>query len=144
EFTSAGKEAARSMEPEKEGHVGLDSHFDVGAILCEKYGEWSKWSACSRKCEQTRVRQCRVIEECGKSWVKEKRTCTRENGACSTLSYKVIGMQKRNRLIEELLYDLLYASWTPWGPCSRSCRQRRQRKCKYKAICIRSYIQVCP
>ncbi|CAL1526301.1 unnamed protein product [Lymnaea stagnalis] len=50
-------------------------------------------------------------------------------------------MQKRNRLIEELLYDLLYDTWSNWGACTRSCRQRRQRHCKQKSICVRSYIQ---
>lgn len=50
-------------------------------------------------------------------------------------------MQKRNRLIEELLYDLLYDTWSNWGPCKRSCRQQRHRHCKQKSICVRSYIQ---
>ncbi|CAG5129325.1 unnamed protein product, partial [Candidula unifasciata] len=77
------------MEPEAEGATDGNASFDVGALLCEKYNEWSKWSLCSRKCEQTRVRRCRIPEECGTSWVKEKRTCTRRKGVCSSLTYKV-------------------------------------------------------
>ncbi|KAH9513119.1 hypothetical protein Btru_035903, partial [Bulinus truncatus] len=142
EFTSARREAARSMEPDKGGYSGYSGeNMDMTAALCEKYNEWSKWSACTRKCDQTRVRRCRIPEECGRSWVKEKRTCIQEKGTCYPLTYKVIGMQKRNRLIEELLYDILYNQWTAWGPCTRSCRQRRQRECKQKSICVRSYIQ---
>nr|KAI8765443.1 suppressor of tumorigenicity 14 protein-like protein [Biomphalaria glabrata] len=141
EFTSARREAARSMEPDKGGNGDDVMDIDMAAALCEKYNEWSKWSSCTRKCDQTRVRRCRIPEECGRSWVKEKRTCIQEKGTCYPLTYKVIGMQKRNRLIEELLYDILYAQWTAWGPCTRSCRQRRQRECKQKSICVRSYIQ---
>ncbi|GFO25752.1 plasminogen [Plakobranchus ocellatus] len=153
EFLSAGKEETRSIEPDHvsnfswSGGNSRPAHpsgtADVGdSFLCEKYGEWSDWSRCNPKCEQTRARICRKPEECGKAWVKEKRTCNRIGGReCKTLSYKVIGQNKRDRMIEDILYDLLYAPWSQWGPCLRSCRQRRRRDCKYRPVCSHSYIQ---
>ena len=102
EFLSAGVEEARSIEPEgaHNSRVSLppsppdDPDEDVivvsDALLCEKYGQWSAWSRCNAKCEQTRARVCSKPQECGKAWVKEKRTCSRRGGReCRTLSYKV-------------------------------------------------------
>ncbi|XP_059142680.1 plasminogen-like [Physella acuta] len=139
EFISAKNEAARSIEPYKADTSG--DYIEVDGVLCDKYHEWSRWTECSRKCDQTRTRRCRVPEDCGKSVFKEKRTCTREDGICNPISYKVVGKQKRNRLIEEILYDLLYSTWGEWDNCTISCRQRRQRTCIKKSICARSYIQ---
>ncbi|KAK3090988.1 hypothetical protein FSP39_016279 [Pinctada imbricata] len=109
-------------------------------FLCEYYTQWSPWTRCNRKCEQSRERKCDKHEHCGTSSLKEKRSCRRRRGACSTLSYKVIGFRRGNRLIEELLYDLLYDGWSQWGPCTRSCKRRRVRKCKEHKICGSSYI----
>ncbi|XP_067673139.1 acrosin-like [Haliotis asinina] len=117
------------------GDGGIDN------ILCEYYSPWSRWSTCNRKCEQTRVRRCRRQQHCGKTWLKEKRICKRRRGGCSVLSYQVYGFRRRNRYIEQLLYDLLYDSWTEWGACSRTCKQRRTRKCAVHSVCSKSYIQ---
>lgn len=160
EFLSAHVEETRSMDPDKtplntslsedprlapdlsssESH-GVSRNLS-DALLCDKYGPWSGWSRCNPKCEQARVRACRKQEECGDAWIKEKRTCSRREGReCKTMSYKVIGQSKRDRMIEDILYDLLYAPWSDWGPCLRSCRQRRKRECKYSTVCSQSYIQ---
>lgn len=119
---------------------GLTSNRE-NKILCEYYTQWTGWSRCNRKCEQTRVRRCNQPENCGSSVLKEKQSCRRKKGRCSTLSYKVIGFRRGNRLIEELLYDLLYDGWSQWGHCTRACRKRRFRKCKEHKICGNSYIQ---
>ena len=76
---------------EHRSNTGPEGDDDVSdRLLCEKYGQWSAWSRCNPKCEQTRVRACRKPEECGRAWVKEKRTCARRGGRdCRTLSYKV-------------------------------------------------------
>ncbi|ESP04644.1 hypothetical protein LOTGIDRAFT_179982 [Lottia gigantea] len=114
----------------------------MNSILCEYYSEWSKWTQCSRKCEQTRERRCRLPEQCGHSFVKEKRMCkNRSKKRCSVLSYKMLGFKRRNRFIEQLLYDLLYDKWSKWSPCNRSCKQKRQRKCMVAHICRKSSIQ---
>ncbi|XP_061196890.1 chymotrypsinogen A-like [Saccostrea echinata] len=120
---------------------GILSKDRENKILCEYYTQWSDWTRCNRKCEQTRVRRCNQPENCGTSVLKEKQNCKRRKGRCSTLSYKVIGFRRGNRLIEELLYDLLYDGWSQWGHCTRSCRKRRFRKCKEHKICGNSYIQ---
>ena len=109
-------------------------------LLCRYYTAWSTWSRCNRRCEQHRIRRCIVPNKCGTSFLKEKRKCQRKRGLCSTLSYKVIG-NRRNRHIEELLYDLLYDEWSQWGRCTRSCKKRRYRKCREPKICGGSFIQ---
>ncbi|KAK6169154.1 hypothetical protein SNE40_020259 [Patella caerulea] len=114
---------------------------NIDSILCEYYSKWSKWTPCSRKCEQVRERRCRRPEQCGNSFVKEKRTCRRQKGRCSVLSYKLLGFKRKNRFIEQLLYDLLYSSWSKWSPCTRSCKQKRQRECAVQHICRKSSIQ---
>lgn len=109
-------------------------------LLCRYYSKWSKWSNCNRHCEQSRVRRCKNRQYCGSSFLKEKRHCRKQKGRCSSLSYKVIGI-RRNRLMEKLLYDLLYDDWSHWGRCKRTCRKRRVRMCKEPRICGNSYIQ---
>ncbi|XP_062587452.1 uncharacterized protein LOC134249119 [Saccostrea cucullata] len=140
------KKKSRKLESRNSTHglsskTGILSKDHENRILCEYYTKWSDWTRCNRKCEQTRVRRCNQPENCGTSVLKEKRNCKRRKGRCSTLSYKVIGFRRGNRLIEELLYDLLYDGWSQWGHCTRSCRKRRFRKCKEHKICGNSYIQ---
>ena len=118
----------------------LTHSHDKDKFLCEYYTQWSPWTRCNRKCEQTRERKCNKHEHCGTSSLKEKRSCRRRRGTCSTLSYKVIGFRRGNRMIEELLYDLLYDGWSQWGHCTRSCKRRRVRRCKEHRICGSSYI----
>lgn len=110
-------------------------------LLSEYYSTWSHWSRCNKRCEQTRKRTCKHPKVCGDTIVKDKQKCTRKKGTCTTLSYKVIGYRRKNRLIEELLYDLLYDTWSSWGRCTRACKRRRHRKCKESKICGSSYIQ---
>ncbi|KAK7507231.1 hypothetical protein BaRGS_00001166 [Batillaria attramentaria] len=120
---------------------GDDGQLSVDSILCEYYSPWSKWRPCNRKCEQSRMRRCQRPEHCGQTWLKENRTCQRKRGACSTFSYRTVGFRRRNRLIERVLYDVLYTDWSDWGPCTRSCRQRRRRKCTVRDVCHNSFIQ---
>nr|KAG5714671.1 hypothetical protein BaRGS_000159 [Batillaria attramentaria] len=87
---------------------GDDGQLSVDSILCEYYSPWSKWRPCNRKCEQSRMRRCQRPEHCGQTWLKENRTCQRKRGACSTFSYRTVGFRRRNRLIERVLYDVLY------------------------------------
>ncbi|XP_076075122.1 serine protease hepsin-like [Mytilus galloprovincialis] len=110
-------------------------------LLSDNYSTWSAWSRCNRRCEQTRKRTCMHHKVCGDTIVKDKQKCVRKTGTCNSLSYKVIGYRRRNRLIEELLYDLLYDTWSNWGRCTRACKRRRNRKCKESDICGSSYIQ---
>ncbi|XP_060077752.1 putative serine protease 42 [Ylistrum balloti] len=120
--------------------VSLEKSGKNNQLLCRYYSKWSKWSNCNRHCEQSRVRRCKNRKYCGTSFLKEKRHCRKQKGVCSSLSYKVIGF-RRNRLMEKILYDLLYDEWSLWGRCKRSCRKRRFRTCKEPRICGNSYIQ---
>lgn len=110
-------------------------------LLGDHYSPWSSWSKCNRRCEQSRKRTCMNIHVCGDTIVKDRQKCVRRIGKCHSLSYKVIGRRRKNRLIEELLYDLLYDTWSQWGRCTRACKRRRNRRCKEADICGSSYIQ---
>jgi hypothetical protein len=132
---------SHSEEDNNPTNLTSSSSEDTVKLLYEYFSAWSHWSRCSRRCEKSRVRRCRNVEYCGKSWLTEKRTCKKRTGRCSTMSYKVIGFRRRHRLIEELIYDLLYSPWSPWGACTRSCKKRRLRKCEIPRICGKSYIQ---
>ena len=105
--------------------------------------DWSEWGACSKHCQQSRVRQCKPDKHCGSSWFKEKRPCKRK-GKCSNKSYrsfKLLGFRKKDTVMEKILYKLLYGPWSSWTQCSRSCKKRRYRKCTVYKVCGFSYIQ---
>lgn len=130
-----------------DNRTSLQTLEEVDSLLCRYYGPWSRWRPCNRKCHQSRVRRCRVAEQCGVTKLKEHRTCRRKRGRCSSrVSYHYLhqatdSLGKRNRLIQRVLYDVLYTSWSSWGSCTRSCRQRRRRRCTVHEVCRNSYIQ---
>lgn len=114
---------------------------DENNIFCDYYTDWSAWTRCNRHCQQTRKRKCRFPSFCGHSRIREKRPCNRKSGPCKEVTYKVIGSTKSNRKKEDLLYDLFYKPWSSWGSCSRTCKKRRRRRCKFTDVCGSGYLE---
>jgi len=112
-------------------------------LFCDYYNPWSPWSKCNKHCVQSRKRLCKFPDMCGQSRIKEKRQCNKKYRPCKEVTYKVIGSTKSNRKKEDLLYDLFYKPWTPWGPCSKTCKKRRRRRCKgqFKGVCGGGYLE---
>ncbi|KAK3594876.1 hypothetical protein CHS0354_005951 [Potamilus streckersoni] len=131
-----GFEADDSLNGTNSSSLQLSSTF-----LSEFYNEWTSWSNCSRHCEESRIRRCRVHEKCGQSWLKEKRKCKAKTKGCSNRSFKVLGFRSKDRIMEKILYKVLYGPWSAWGPCTKSCKKRRFRTCDVASICGISYIQ---
>lgn len=117
---------------------------DAGDLLSKVYSAWSAWGPCSDFCQQSRKRLCKKDSQCGKSYIKEKRKC-KSKKSCSKRSkrkyIKLLGLRKSDKLVTEILYNILYSSWTPWSACNRSCKKLRKRKCIQSTMCGKSYIQ---
>ncbi|XP_076459669.1 uncharacterized protein LOC143292888 [Babylonia areolata] len=126
-----------------ENRTHLETVEEVDRLLCQYYTPWSKWRRCNRRCQQRRVRRCRVAEQCGTTKLKEHRACRRKRGRCSSrVSSQAVGdFRGKNRKIERVLYDVLYTDWSAWGSCTRSCKQRRRRRCTVREVCQSNFIQ---
>lgn len=98
-----------------------------------RYGDWSKWGACSSSCRQQRSRPCVLSSECEGSVLHEQRRCQRtSSGRCQPQRRGRWGIGRR---LEDLMYDLLYEDWSTWSVCTRSCKRRRYRTCSLQRWC---------
>ena len=72
------KQKHRNNKNKNKGNKGKNrkdkSKKDVNKPV---YGQWSRWTRCSRKCKQTRRRKCKKPEICGKTVVKVSK-CSNE------------------------------------------------------------------
>lgn len=103
-------------------------------VVDKKYGPWSRWSTCSRKCKQVRTRVCRTGEQCDRDVIRERKNCLDPGGLC-TLETFTQQLSDRGG-VRDVIYDLLYYDWTEWSECQiRTCKRKRYRTCAMKKWC---------
>ncbi|KAK7111177.1 uncharacterized protein [Littorina saxatilis] len=128
----------------------VESMEELDGLLCQYYEPWSKWRPCNRRCIQSRARKCREPKNCWSDRLKESKPCRRKRGGggrggggrdrCPS---------RRNgdnlrwwyRLVDRAFYDIVYSEWSQWGPCTRSCSQRRRKRCTLAEVCQNSYVK---
>ncbi|PVD39163.1 hypothetical protein C0Q70_01791 [Pomacea canaliculata] len=114
---------------------------DLETFLSDYYEPWSGWSPCNRKCLRTRVRRCRGAALWQGRAEREPPLPT-GRWRVSSLSFdEELGLRRRHDFIERVLYDAFYTDWSTWGVCTRSCRQRRRRKCIVRDVCSNIVVQ---
>lgn len=131
-------------------HRLLDSSDKTKDGLQDIYTGWSKWSRCSKRCKQARIRRCNSPLQCGNGVLKEERTCTGRR--CRSKPFAVLQLnddsifgKKKNKKTDfrvlSSLQSFVYSEWSEWSPCTRRCKTRRVRVCEVPLFCSENIIK---